>query len=117
MDELKSKDAPDPAAAPAPGPVMPAAWCGLALMGLLVGGGLVGVAAYDSESAGVTAMYVATFPLAFLVCGALGGVAIHLAGKTDPKVRIGGPLICGCLGGGAILVLVILFFVAIFPAL
>ncbi len=87
------------------------------VLGILLAGVLVGIAAAGSESDGVDASLIAGFPVGFLLSAALGGLLIHVSGQRDAKVRIAGPLACGCLGGLAIFGLVVFFFFAVFPSL
>ena len=101
-----------------PKPFLPLVWAGLALLccvGVCAG---VGVSAYSSESAGVTAAQLAAFPLGFTLAGALGAAGIHFGVRdaTTP-VQVGGPVGCGCLGGVAMVAVAVLFFAVIFPAL
>jgi len=96
---------------------MPIVWAVLAAVGTLAAIVIVGYFAYGSESDGVSATYAVAFPLGLLWGGALSAGVIQLTKLAHPAVRIGGPLGCGFMAGAALLGLVFLFFVGIFPAL
>lgn len=100
-----------------PGWLMPALWIVTAAVGTVVGLAVVVFFAAGSESAGVTATMLAAFPLGLLWSGALAALVVQLSGQTRAGVRIGAPLGCGFVGGLGLLVMVALFFLAIFPAL
>ncbi len=93
----------------------PLVWLAVAAVGTLICLVVVGVAAAGSESAGVSATYSVAFPLGFLWAGALAAVAGNFF--LEGGARMAAPFGCGVLGGGALLGLIVLFFVAIFPAL
>jgi hypothetical protein len=95
---------------------MPIAWAIAAVVVGLIGAGAVGFAGYGSESAGVSAAYLAAGPLGFVCSGAAGAAIIHLAVKSG-GARIYGPFGCGCFGAIALAAGVWVFFTAIFPSL
>jgi len=107
--------------APAPkkaGCLMPVIWMILALLGTLITAAAVGIAAYDSETAGVQATQIMAIPFGFVWGGALAAAIIQLFWKkASTAVRAAGPIGCGCLGAIVIVGLVVVFFAAIFPAL
>ncbi len=82
-------------------------------------GGLaaVGVSGYNSESAGVTAMYVAVGPAMFSLLGFLGAVIGHFAITENFAAKIAVPLVVGFLGGPCSLGCTFVFFQAIWPSL
>ena len=107
-------------AAPAAAPAKPARWWGgyvslgvLALSLLL--GVATGIAAYMSESLGVSMSYVAVGPFAF----GLVGTIVALVTKKNPnqKIAVGAPIGCGCLSWIFAAGLLFVFMVAIFPSL
>lgn len=100
-----------------PGLTMPVAWSVLAALALVAGGLGVGVAAYDSESAGVTATWVASGPVGFALCGAAGAVVTHFVVNRRSALRIVLPVGCGCVGSTLFALGSFLFFAVIFPAL
>ena len=100
-----------------PGLLMPALWVLAALFGSLLACAVVGAFAYNSESAGVTATMVAAFPVGLLWSGAIAALAVHVLKQDRPLVRYGVPAGCAFVGGIGLLILVSIFFVAIFPAL
>lgn len=101
---------------PRPGPLMPLAWMGAAAAVTLLCLLGVGLAAYSSESAGVTASSWATFPLCFTLSGMVAGFGVHFAVRRGPA-RALVPMGCGCVGGLLGLFGVGFFFAAIFPSL
>ena len=109
---------PVPTPTEAPNAMIPAGWCGVALVGTCLGGALVGWAGYNSESAGNAAAHFAALPIGFLISGALAAVGMHLGMKNaSPAARLGAPFGCGCVGGIGFFALVFLFFAVIFPML
>ena len=76
-----------------------AVWGGLTFLFCCVGSAVVGFAGADSESAGVTATYLAAGPACCSVSGLLGAVIgmFAFAGKTG--LRIGLPIGLGVVGG------------------
>jgi len=99
---------------------------GLVMMGifgvlvlLFFCGGLAGVGAagYNSESAGVTAMYVAVCPAMFALLGFIGSVIGHFAIKEKLAAKIAVPLVVGFVAGPCSLGCTFLFFEAIWPSL
>lgn len=74
-----------------------------------------GVAAYSSESAGVSMSYVAVGPFAFGVGGLF--VALLTRKNKDNKVASLLPIGCGCLSWIIALLTLFAFMVAIFPKL
>lgn len=107
-----------PAPAGPPNAMIPAGWCGLALLSTCLGGGLIAFAGMNSESAGERAAIFGAIPIGFLLGGAVAAVGIHLGMKTaSPQVRLGAPFGCGCLGSIGLFALVFLFFAVIFPML
>lgn len=115
----------DPTPTPAPAApasfnpaLIPAGWCGLALLATCFLGALVAWAGMNSESAGERAALFTSLPIGFLGGGALAAVGIHLGMKSASQgVRLGAPFGCGCLGAVGLFGLVFLFFAVIFPAL
>jgi hypothetical protein len=107
--------------APAPkkaGCLMPVIWMILAFLGTLIAAAGVGIAAYNSESAGVQATQIAAIPFGFVWGGALAAAIIQLFWKkASTAVRVAGPIGCGCLGAIVFVGLVVVFFAAIFPSL
>ena len=95
---------------------MPIAWGVAALVVGLLCVGIVAVSGMGSESAGMSAAYMAAGPLGFVCSGAAGAAIIHLAVKSG-GARIYGPFGCGCLGAIALALGTFVFFAAIFPAL
>ena len=93
----------------------PLVWLIVAALGTMACVAVVGFAGYGSESAGVSASYMVAFPLGFLCGGSLAAVAgnFFLTGR----LRLAAPFGCGLLAGGLFLLMVFVFFVAIFPAL
>jgi hypothetical protein len=107
-----------PAGEKKPGCLMAGIWLTLAAVVTLITLAYVGFAAYNSESAGVTAAEIMALPFGFAWSGALAAVIIRLGfKKAGTGLRVGGPMGCGCLGGIVLLLLVLLFFAAIFPSL
>lgn len=109
-----------PAAASAPVPAKSTAWWGgyvsigiLAFSFLLVIGTII--AAISSEELGMTMTMVTAGPFFF----GLVGTIVALVTKKNPKagVAIGAPLGCGCLAAIVGALLVVVFFVSIFPSL
>lgn len=89
----------------------------LGLLATLVGGAIVGVAAADSESAGVTASYFVAGPVAFFWGAGIGAILGRFALKSKPGAGKLAPWGCGCgcavfLGFG-----LVFFMAAIFPSL
>jgi len=99
-----------------PGCLMPVGWAIAAGIVACGGGGAVGFAGAGSESAGVSAAYMAAGPIGFALAGAMGAGVVHFASR-NASVRAGVPVGCGCLGGVALFALTFVFFAAIFPAL
>jgi hypothetical protein len=89
----------------------------LGVLATLVGGVVIGVAAASSESAGVSASYLVTGPVAFFWGAGIGALLGRYALKSQPGVGKVAPWGCGC-GCGLILGLgLIVFMVSIFPSL
>lgn len=100
-----------------PGPLAPLLWGGIAIFLTCAGiGGLV-LAIADSESAGVMATMIVSFPLGFVWAGAVSAIVLHFVKRVSTPARLGTPFGCGCLGGLALGTLSFLFFAAIFPEL
>jgi len=100
-----------------PGLTMPVVWSVLAAITLVAGGLGVGLAAYDSESAGVTATWAAAGPVGFALCGAAGAVVTHFLVNRRSALRVVLPFGCGCVGASLFAFGSFLFFAVIFPAL
>lgn len=100
-----------------PGWLMPGIWGGLAVVVTFLSVAVVGAAAFSSESAGTAAAMVAAFPVGACWSGLVAAVAVHLLKKDAPVLRLGAPVGCAVLGGGALAATVLLFFAVIFPAL
>ncbi len=89
----------------------------LAVLGTLFGGAIIGIAAADSESAGVMASYVVAGPVGFFWGAGIGALLGRFALKNKPGAGKAAPWGCGC-GCGLFLALgLIVFMVAIFPSL
>ena len=99
-----------------PGCLWPAAWLIFGLLGTIVAAVAVGLSVAESESAGVMATRAVAFPIGVLWTGGFVALVTHFM-KSGKGVRFGAPLGCGCLGGIFMLALIVVFFVAIFPAL
>ena len=99
-----------------PGCGMPIAWVVAAVLVTAIGGAAVGISAAGSESAAVSASYLAVGPIGFTMSGALGALAIHFFVK-NPSVRAFLPFGCGCVGAGLFGVGVWAFYTAIWPSL
>lgn len=95
--------------------IAPLVWFVVAGLGTVICAVIVGIAAADSESAGMAATYGVAFPLGFLWAGSLTAIAGNFFLKGP--VRMGAPFGCGLLAGGAMLGSMVVFFVAIFPSL
>ena len=109
---------PTPAATEAPNALIPAGWCGLAVVSTCLGGALIGWMGSSSESAGERAAIRGSIPLGFLIAGALAAVGMHFGMKTaTPTTRLAAPFGCGCVGSVVLFGLVFLFFAVIFPML
>ena len=106
----------DEPAPEAPGFLMPGVWLVVALVVVLGAVGAVGAMGYGSESAGMMAAHLASFPLGFVCSGAAAAVVVHFVVKGGP-FRIAVPLGCGCLGGGALFAGLMGFFAVIWPSL
>lgn len=103
---------------PRPGFLMPGIWLGVSILVTLLMAAYVGLSAAGSETAGVLATRTAAFPLGMVWAGCITALAVHLFYKKGSKgIRVGVPIGCGCLGGLIMFGLIIVFFVAIFPAL
>ncbi len=89
----------------------------LALLAICGGGGIIGYFGYNSESAGVSAMYVGALPIGFCLSGFLGAAAGHFLVKDSAKLKVAIPVVAGGVGGPCFLLAIWLFFVVIFPAL
>jgi len=97
---------------------MPGLWLGLTSVATLISLAYVAFAACNSESAGIRAAGIVALPLGMFWGGMLAAIIVQFAWKkASSGVRIAGPIGCGCLGGIILLVLVLLFFAVIFPAL
>jgi len=89
----------------------------LGVLATLVGGAIIGIAAADSESAGVTASYLVTGPVAFFWGAGIGSLLGRFALRSNPGLGKAAPWGCGC-GCGLVLGLgLVVFMVAIFPSL
>lgn len=97
--------------------LMPLVWLGLTLIVSFIAIVFVGVATYNSESAGVVATQLAAFPVGLLWGGLLSALTIQLFKAKTMALRIGVPITCGLLAGIVVLTLTVLFFVVIFPLL
>lgn len=100
-----------------PGCVWPILWGVAAVLVTLISAAGVGLAASDSESAGVMATTIAALPFGFVWAGTLGALIMQFAAKDSKPLRYGVPVGCGCLGGLFLLTMIFLFFAAIFPSL
>jgi len=100
-----------------PGCVWPALWGVGSFLGTIVCAVIVGIAASDSESAGVMATYAVTLPVGFLWAGSLASIIAHFAMRENKGVRYGAPFGCGCVGGFFLFLMIFVFFTPIFPAL
>jgi len=100
-----------------PGCIWPILWVLAALVGTILCAAFVIFMAADSESAGVTATYIAAFPFGALWSGAIAALVVQFVGKDNKGVRYGVPPGCGCLGGIVLFLMIFVFFVSIFPAL
>ena len=102
-------------------PVLPtwfvAGTLALGVLGTLVAAVIIGVAGYDSESAGVTATYAVALPLGLVWGAGIGALIGRFALGSSPTAAKVAPGGCGCLSGILLLVVAVLFFEAIFPAL
>lgn len=87
------------------------------MVGTFVCAVAVGMAIADSESAGVTATMVVSFPLGLLWCGAIAAVVTHFAIDRKSLVRTLAPIGCAVFGGCVALVIAGVFFAVIFPDL
>lgn len=99
-----------------PGCLMPIAWLIASAVITLLAAVVVGGMASGSESAGVSAGYMASGPIGFAWGGALAAVITHFVARS-PGARIGVPLGCGCFSAIAFVMGTVFFFAAIFPAL
>ena len=102
-----------------PGLTLPLVWLAAGIVGTIAGVAIVGAAAYNSESGGIVATNAAAFPLGALWGGSIGAWIAHFAlrDRDSKGLRIAAPFGCGCLSGVVMLLLSIVFFAAIFPAL
>lgn len=101
-----------------PGCLMPVLWLVVTILVTLICAAFVGLMAADSESQGVQATQIVALPFGFVWSGLLAASIIQIAWKkASTAVRVAGPLGCGCLGGIIMILLVIVFFTAIFPGL
>jgi len=89
----------------------------LFLLVFVGGGAWVGYAGYHSESAGVRAMYIATFPLGFSFFGLLAAAVGFFVIKESAALKVAVPVVSGGIGGVGTLTLIFVFFEFIFPAL
>jgi peptidoglycan/LPS O-acetylase OafA/YrhL len=89
----------------------------LAVLATLVGGAIIGIAAADSESAGVTASYIVTGPVGFFWGAGIGALLGRFALKNKPAAGKAAPWGCGCGCGLFLAVGLFVFMVAIFPSL
>ncbi len=92
-------------------------WNVLGVLATLVGGAVVGIAAYDSESAGMTASYVVAGPVGFFWGAGLGALIGRFAMKDKPGPGKIAPYGCGCGCAVFLGVGLVFFMVAIFPSL
>ena len=99
------------------GLMMLAAFGAMALLSCCGGGAWVGYAGYNSESAGVRAMYFAALPMGFTLFGLLGAAAGHFLVKQSAVMKVILPVVVGGLGGLMVLTLTFVFFQFIFPGL
>jgi hypothetical protein len=92
-------------------------WLLLGFVLTMIGAVVVGVAAYDSESAGMTASYIVAGPVGFGWGAGIGALIGRFAlAKSPTAAKLAAPG-CGC-GCGLFLALgVAVFMLAIFPAL
>ena len=96
---------------------MPGIWLGLTLLVTFLAVVVVGIAGYNSESAGTAAAMVAAFPVGACWSGLVAAAAVHFLKKDAPALRNGAPIGCGLLGGIMLAAFTLLFFAVIFPAL
>ena len=111
----------DSAPSPAPprrGLLMPLGWSFLAVLGTVGAAAGVGLAVTESESAGINAAQIASFPLGFVLSAALGGLVVHIGIKrATTLLRVVAPLGCGCMGGLLMLGTVVGFVTLVLPTL
>jgi hypothetical protein len=100
-----------------PGCLWPALWGVASALGTLVCAVIVGLAAADSESAGVMATNAVALPVGFLWAGSLAAIIVHFVKRDNKGLRYGAPVGCGCVGAILMLLTIFVFFAAIFPAL
>ena len=97
---------------------MPIGWSFLALLGTAGAVAGVAVALSSSESAGIQAAQIASFPLGFVLSAALGGLIVHIGIKrATTLLRVVAPLGCGCMGGLLMLGAVFGFVLLVLPTL
>ena len=94
-----------------------ALWLLAGVFATLVGAAIVGVAAADSESAGVNAAYLVAGPVGFFWGAGIGAVLGYTLWKNKPGARKAAPPGCGCGCGLFVAAGLFVFMVAIFPAL
>ena len=99
-----------------PGFAMPGIWLLLAISVSLLCCAGVGFAISKSESQGMNASMLASFPVGFLLSGLAAALVTHFVAR-HPAVRAFAPLGCGCFGGLGLFAVVFLFFAVIFPSL
>lgn len=105
-------------AGPSPSLLPPALISGVAGLTLLLSLAGIVVMAIDSESAGVQATMIAAFPIGFaLTLFLMVWVAHFFFKRSSSVVRLGVPVGCGCGAGLFSVLLAVVFFAAIFPAL
>jgi len=97
---------------------MPVAiWLVLALGVSVLAAAAIGMLAYESEEGGVMATMVAAPFVGAAWSGAFAAAVIWLTRQEKTVVRLGIPFGCAILGGILLLILVVVFFAVIFPAL
>ena len=92
-------------------------WNLLGVLGTVVGGAIIAVAAYGSESAGMTASYIVAGPVGFFWGAGLGALIGRFAMKDKPGPAKIAPYGCGCGCAVVLAVGLVFFMVAIFPSL
>jgi hypothetical protein len=117
MSQYVPNPAPVPADPPPPKPMFLVLWLLGAALATLVGGAVIGVAASGSESAGVNASYFVAGPVGFFWGAAVGALIAHFGLKKKLTARRAAPVGCGCGCAVFLVIGLIVFMTAIFPAL
>jgi hypothetical protein len=102
---------------PAPSKLALALWLAAGVFATVAGAALVGIAAADSESAGANAAYIVAGPVGFFWGAGIGAALGYFVWREKPTRRKLAPLGCGCGCGLFVALGLIVFMVAIFPAL